>query len=298
MRVRQVPGVVDAALTNLPPFGNRTAINREETVFYSVTPSYFSTMGIALRRGRLFRDGEKGVAVISESLARRHWPDADPLGQTYSDAVVIGVVGTAPTVKVGQGAASECYRAIDATDPFGVPMAVMVVRTAGPPQDVVATVASIVAAEGTGLTPSVRPLADALEEKLDGPRQVALIASTLGMTALLLAVIGLGGLIAFTVSQRTREIGVRLALGARPSHIVLAIARQYRAPILCGALGGSVLAAGAGTILSSELFGVSQFDPLAHGGALMLFAAVAAAAAAPSLLRAVRVDPMTTLRHE
>jgi ABC-type antimicrobial peptide transport system permease subunit len=111
-------------------------------------------------------------------------------------------------------------------------------------------------------------------------------------------VTGLGGLIAFTVSQRTREIGVRLALGARPAHIVRAIARQYWMPIVCGAVGGSALAAGAGTILSSELFGVSQLDPLTHASALALFGVVAAAAAAPSLLRAVRVDPVTTLRHE
>jgi ABC-type antimicrobial peptide transport system permease subunit len=161
-----------------------------------------------------------------------------------------------------------------------------------------ATVAAIVRAEGTGLMPSVRPLAEAFEEKLDEPRQVALIASSLGVTALLLAVIGLGGLIAYTVSQRTREIGVRLALGARPAHVAAAIARQFRTPILCGAIGGSALAAGAGTILSSELFGVSQFDPLAHGGSLLLFAIVGAVAAAPSLRRALRVDPAITLRVE
>jgi predicted permease len=298
MRVRRVPGVVDAALTNLPPFGNRTSINRERTVFYNVTPSYFSTLGIPLLRGRLFRDGEKNVAVISESLARRLWPDADALGQTYSEAVVIGVVGTARTVKVGEGAASECYRAIDSVDAFGMPMAVMVVRTAGPPRDVAATVASIAAAEGTGLTPSVRALDDALEEKLAAPRQVALIASTLGLTALLLSVVGIGGLIAYTVSQRTREIGLRLALGARPAHVTAAIARQFLLPILCGAIGGSALAAGVGTILSSELFGVSQFDPISHGGSLALFTIVAALAGLPSVRRALRVDPATTLRSE
>jgi predicted permease len=298
VRLRQVPGVVDSALTNLPPFGNRTSINGERTVFYNVTPSYFSTMGIPLLRGRLFRDREQAVVIVSESLARRHWPDADPLGQKYADGVVIGVVGTARTVRVGEGAASECYHAISPSDAFGMSMAVMVVRTAGSPQDVTATVASVLAAEGLGLMPSVRPLADALEEKLDAPRQVALIASTLGMTALLLAVVGLGGLVAYTVSQRTREIGIRLALGARPADVAAAIARQFRIPVLCGAIAGSVLAAGAGTILSSELFGISQFDPIAHGSALLLFAAVAALAAAPSLRRAQRVDPATTLRAE
>jgi predicted permease len=297
-RVRQVPGVADAAITTLPPFGNRTATNREGTVFYGVTPSYFSTLQIPLLRGRMFRDGEKDVVVVSEALVRRQWPGSDPLGQRYADATVIGVVGSARTVRLGEAAAGECYHPIAPADVVGPTMAVMVVRTQGPPDAVGPNVAAIMRAEGTGLMPAVRPLADALEDRLNGPRQVALMASALGMTALLLAVTGLGGLIAYTVSQRTREIGVRLALGARPRHIAAAIVRQFRTAILCGAIGGSALAAGAGTILSSELFGVSQLDPLAHGGALLLFAVVAAVAAAPSLRRALRVDPATTLRAE
>jgi ABC-type antimicrobial peptide transport system permease subunit len=142
------------------------------------------------------------------------------------------------------------------------------------------------------------PLREAFEEKLAGPRQFALVASALGVCALLLAVMGMGGMVAFTVSQRLREIGVRLALGARPLQVVRAIARQFTVPVACGAVAGSGLAAGVGAVLSRELFGVSGLDPLAHGGALLLFALVAAAAAAPSLRRALRVDPIDVLRHE
>jgi predicted permease len=294
-RVRQLPGVVNAAVTTLRPFGNRVNINRERTVFYHVTPSYFETLRIPLQRGRVFRDGERGVAVISEALARRHWAGADPLGQTYQDATVIGVVGDAKTVRIGETAASECYLAIHAEN---MPDAVMVVRVTGAPRDFTGTIAALARGEGTGLTPAVQPLVDALEEKLEKPRQVALIASTLGMCALLLAVTGLGGMIAYTVSQRMREIGVRVALGARPAHVVAAIARQFRMPVVGGAFAGSALAAGAGTVLSREMFGVSQFDPLAHGGALLLFAIVSAAAAAPSVRRALRIDPVAALRHE
>ncbi len=297
-RLRQIPGVVDAAITTLPPFGNRVTINRERTLFYAVTPSYFSTLRIPLRRGRIFREGEKGVVVVSESLARRRWPDADPLGQKYSDDIVIGVVGTARTVRLGEPTAGECYHAIDPADPMGTPTAVMIVRTAGQPRDLAATVSAVAREEGSGLTPSVRLMSEALGETLEKPRQVVLVASSLGITALLLAVTGLGGLIAYTVTQRTREIGIRVALGARPSHVMAAIARQFSVPVLCGAVGGSLLAAGAGTILSSELFGVSQFDPLAHGAALLLFACVAVCAAVPSVRRALRVDPVTTLRAE
>ena len=148
------------------------------------------------------------------------------------------------------------------------------------------------------MRPSVTLLRDAFEDMLAGPRQFALVASALGTCAMLLAVTGLGGMIAFTVSQRLREIGVRLALGARPPHIVRAIARQFTVPVVCGAMVGSGLAAAVGMILSRELFGVSGLDPLAHGGALLLFVLVAAAAAVPSLRRALRVDPIDVLRHE
>ena len=95
-----------------------------------------------------------------------------------------------------------------------------------------------------------------------------------------------------------RRFGVRLALGARPAHVLRAIARQFVTPVIGGAVAGSALAALLGTILSRELFGVGRMDPLSHGGALLLFAIVAAAAAVPSLRRVLRIDPIATLRHE
>jgi predicted permease len=294
-RVRTVPGVVQVAVTSLPPFGNRMTINGDRTVFYHVTESYFETMRIPLRRGRVFRDDEKDVVLISEGLARKRWSGADPLGQKYDDATVIGVVGGARTVRVGEAASTECYR------PIGVPHTasdVMVVRVERAPRDYVATLTALTRGEGTGLAPAVLPLAEAFEDKLREPRQVALIASALGICALALAVTGLGGLIAYTVSQRFKEIGVRLALGATRTHIVGAIAGQFVRPLAAGAVAGSALAAGVGVVLSRELFGLSGLDPVSHGGALLLFAIVAALAAMPSLRRALRVDPIATLRHE
>ena len=108
-RIRQVPGVANAAVTTLPPFGNRVWVNQERTIIYHVTPSYFDTMRIPLKRGRLFGEDERGVVVISESLARRRWPDQDPLGKPYQDGTIIGVVGDARTVRVSEQAATECY---------------------------------------------------------------------------------------------------------------------------------------------------------------------------------------------
>ena len=294
-RIRAVPGVVSAALTTLPPFGNRVTVNRERTIFHHVTPSYFTTLRIPLSRGRVFADREAGVVLVSESLARRRWPGEDPIGKTFEQATVVGVVGNARAVRVGEQSATDCYLAIE---PAHLAGAVMVVRVEGEPRPVAATLRSVARGGDDRLTPSVTLLEDALEAQLQNPRQGALVASLLGICALLLAVIGLGGMVAFTVSQRLREIGVRVALGARPAHVVRAIARQFMAPVLWGAAAGSALAAGVGTVMARELFGVSRLDPLAHGGALLLFATVAAVAALPSLRRALRVDPVTTLRHE
>jgi predicted permease len=294
-RVRAVPGVVAAALTTLPPFGNRVTINNERTVFHHVTPSYFETMRIAVRRGRVFTDGEAGVVLVSETLARRRWPGADPIGQIYEEATIVGVVADARSVRVGEQSATDCYFAIESKQLAG---AVMVIRVQGAARAAAATLRAAARGDDERLTPSVTLLEDALEARLESPRQAALIVSMLGICALSLAVVGLGGMVAFSVSQRLREIGVRVALGARPIHLVRAIGRQFVTPIVCGALAGSVLAAGVGTVMARDLFGVSRLDPLAHGGALLLFAIVAAGAALPSLRRALRVDPVTTLRHE
>jgi len=294
-RVAQMPGIAGSALTTLPPFGYRVSIDREGTLFYRVSPSYFETLRIPLRRGRLFSADERRVMVVSETLARRRWPGQDAVGQTYYDATVIGVVGDARTVRIGDGSTTECYQPIE---PGDLPMAVMVARTTASPGEAARALVALARGVDGSLSPSPLLLSEALERRIEDPRQVAMIAAALGACALALAVVGLSGMVAFTVSQRLREIGVRVALGARPSHVVLAIGRQFAWPVAGGAIAGSALAALVGTVMSRELFGIGQLDPIAHGGALLLFAVVAAAAAAPSVRRALRVDPVTTLRHE
>jgi len=293
-RIRQIPGIGNAALTSLPPFGNRVSINRQRTVFYHVTPSYFDTMQIAVQRGRVFVDGEPNVALVSESLARRRWPGEKAIGQIYEGATVIGIVADARTVRFSEQAATECYLATARSE---LPGSVMVLR-ADAPRSVVSAVRSAMRDLDPRLMPSIVLLWDAFDARLTDSRRVAMIASAIGVCALLLAVIGLAGMVAFTVSQRLHEIAVRVALGARPSHVLRAIGMLFMIPVVCGATAGSVLAAGVATVLSRELFGVGRLDPLSHGGSLLLFVVVAVAASAPSLRRALRVDPIATLRHE
>ena len=233
--------------------------------------------------------------VVSETLARRHWAGEDPLGKTYYDATVIGIVGDARMVRIGDASSTESYQPIEPDD---LALSVMVVRTNGAPAETARLLMSVARSVDDTLSPTALLLSDALEKRIADPRQAATIAAALGFCALLLAVVGLSGMVAFTVSQRLREFGIRLALGARPSHIVRAIARQFAGPVAGGALVGSALAALVGTAMSRELFGISQLDPVAHGGALLLFAAVAILAALPSARRALRVDPAQTLRHD
>ena len=294
-RLRQIGAVRNVAVSSLPPLGNRVTVNRERTVFYDVTPAYFDTLQIGLLRGRIFAAEERGVVVLSDSLAKRRWPGEDPLGKVYNESVVIGVVNDARTVRLSEGSATECYRPIQPRD---MPGAVLVVRVDGSPRAAASTVRQVMRNEDARLMPQVMALEDALDARLTGQRQAAQFVSALGGCALLLAVTGLGGMVAFTVSQRRREIGVRLALGARPMHVVRAVIGQFRIPLVGGAAAGSVLATIAGMALARELYGISGLDPVSHLGAFLLFGAVTSVATIPSLRRAVRIDPVQTLRHE
>lgn len=294
-RLRRIGAVRNVAVSTLPPLGNRVTSNSEGTVFHDVTPEYFDTLRIGLVSGRIFARDERGVVVVSESLAGRRWPDEDPLGKLHDGNTVVGVVDDAHTVRISDGRATECYRPIQPND---MPGAVLVVRVEGSPRLASTGIRSIMQDEDARLMPQLEVLEDALAAKLTGSRQAAQLVSLLGACALLLAVTGLGGMVAFTVSQRRREIGVRLALGARPTHVLRAVIGQFSLPLVVGAAAGSALATVAGTVLAAELYGVNGLDPAAHLGAFVLFGVVTSLAAVPSLRRAVRVDPVETLRHE
>jgi ABC-type antimicrobial peptide transport system permease subunit len=179
-----------------------------------------------------------------------------------------------------------------------MPTAVLVVRVDGSPRTAAASVRKVMQNEDARVMPQVTALEDALDAKLTGQRQVAQLVSALGACALLLAVTGLGGMVAFTVSERRREIGVRLALGARPMHVLRAVIGRFRVPLVAGAAAGSVLATIVGFVLARDLYGLSGLDPVSHLGAFLLFGAITLLATIPSLRRAVRIDPVETLRHE
>jgi putative ABC transport system permease protein len=274
----------------------------------SVTPGYFRAMDIRLLRGRLFgdRDTEKAplAVVVSEAMAARVWPGQDPIGKRLraygADApglwqTVVGVVETAR------------YREIDAPRfdlyvplrqaPSGVND--WVVRTAGDPVSMTSALQDAAA----GFDPELRlddvTTMSRIVERTQGPwRFNMLVFGAFAAVALLLSTLGLFGLVAYTVSQRTREIGVRMALGATRSAVVRLMVQQGTRPVVVGLVAGLVASYALTRLLAALLFGVSATDPLTFAGVAVGLLVVAAAACYLPARRSAHVDPLVALRTE
>jgi ABC-type antimicrobial peptide transport system permease subunit len=172
------------------------------------------------------------------------------------------------------------------------------VRTAAAPEGLVRQVASTAKSVDPNTFPEVQLMKSGFRQKLRGAESSALAVSALGFVADLLACLGIVGVVAYAVSQRTREIGIRMALGARPAHILSVVLRQFSRPLAAGLLLGVAAAAALSGLLRGQLYGISNLDPMAYLGAVGLFALTVAVAALWPARRALRVDPMRALRHE
>jgi macrolide transport system ATP-binding/permease protein len=265
-----------------------------------VDPLFLDTMGIRLLRGRNFRPGENAVALITEATARVLWPDRDALGQTlpWGTQTVIGVVRNASTAYVGSPDALEFYLPPSQSD---LPEYVLLVRVSGSPRDVIRTLQGTARGLDERLQPTVHVVTDAYDREMAKASAAVGVIGILGTVANLLSIIGLGGLAGYTVAQRTREIGLRIALGARPTHVVRAILAPMSRPIVigfvCGALGGSAVA----SVLRSgipTMSGIDVFDPLPYVMAMAFFAVVVGLSILSPGRRAIRIDPIRALRHE
>jgi predicted permease len=304
-------GAVASALTDRMPldiYGNRTATVSFGEGFGAtrgmqtarVGEAYFDTLGIPILRGRPFTRADTGASVIvSASAARQLWPGADPIGQPLrlGDRTLATVVGVAADAKVQTLAEVPEPLVYQPLADGHAGLLRLVVRTTGDPRPTVdalrAAVRGIDARVGVF---EARTVGDYLDVMLYPYRLAAAVASVLGLLTLALAAVGLYGLLACGVTERLRELAIRVAIGAGPRAVV----RHATAPALgaavVGSAGGALLAAVAGRLLATVLFGISPFDPWALGGtALVLFVVIAAAAAAP-VRRALRLAPMSILR--
>lgn len=318
-RVQGIPGVRAAGSTNIAPFsGGNTAMGFEPAEaapqregdyrmagWRIVTPGFFQALDIPLIRGRLFdtsdRDPIALVALINETMARRIWPGVDPIGRRLSMgsgrvATIIGVVGDTRHVFADSVPPPTVYLA-HAQFPWRAMW--LTVRSTGDPTAIVASVRRELAAIDPG-TPMARvqPLTQLLKDTTAEPRLTVLVFSIFALAALVLAAIGLYGIVSYTVAQRTREIGVRLALGAPPRRILGAVLDRGVRLALLGVVAGGVAGYAAAGALRTILFETEPTDAVTFVAIAGLLLGVACVASVVPARRAARTDPLVALRSE
>ena len=327
-RVTQIPGVLSASVSGLMLFSpsdisapiriQDNAASQQEPIpvrFNSVSAGFFETVGMTIVQGRAIErhDSENAplVAVINESMARRYFPQGSPLGRTIeiptnwrspfeaSKGKPIEIVGVVRDAKYND-------LRVEVKPMFYLPILQMPrslrsleVRTAEPSAVLVGRVRS----ELSGVTKDlmirrVIPLSDQVDRTLAAERMITTLCTFFGVLALLLASVGLYGVISYAVAQRTKEIGIRMALGATGRIVMTMVLRQSLIVVLAGLAIGLLLAVMLTRLLSSFLFGVSPLDPLSLGFAAALLILVAACAVLFPARRATKVDPLVALRYE
>jgi predicted permease len=277
-----------------------------------VTPDYFRAMGIPIRRGRSIAAtdglGAAPAVVVNEAAAGLLWPGEDPLGHSFTlgtrlsqggppvGGTVVGVVGD---VRDGGPAARARPTVYASHGQFPVPTVAIAVRSRGEPDALVEPLREVLADLDSDLPMfRVRTMEQLGRDAVAQPRLFLTLLGVFASIAVLLAVVGIYGVLAHSVSQRTREIGVRLALGAERGRVMRMVVGQAMVFALAGLALGLVLAAGAGRLMQSLLFGVQPMDGVTHAAVFVGLVVAALVASVVPALRAARVDPVTALRSE
>jgi predicted permease len=300
-RLTAVPGVERASVTRLRVWGDEFSgfIDRGRRISINgVDADFIATLGLHLSRGRNFAGSERDAALVSESFARWHWPGEDPIGKRLSVAIsatVVGVVTKAGTFDIQDADAMGVYYPIT---PQEYRDASVVVRVARPPGTMAGTLMGAAGAQDPRLRPGYSLLQTAYDNAVAQSRTLAAILGMLGFLATSIAAIGLAGLTGYTVSQRTREIGVRIALGAASPRVVRAVLRPLAVPVAAGVAIGMLVAGAVSAVLRNHLSSLRPADPLAYLMAIALFVLVVALAVTLPARRAVRIQPAEALRHE
>jgi putative ABC transport system permease protein len=331
-RLRQSPDVQEIALVDRYPYGgtwtppmmvkdsNSPSGHRSaRTLANYVSPSYFATMGIRIERGRTFSSQDEAgspVAVVSESAARFLWPQDDPIGKRLTldmnfkgqlaDFEVIGVANDVRSANLSRIDPAYVYLPIRSGRSYN-----LLLRSGADIRQVSAAVADAIESTDRRLLPSahVAKLNDGpfLRLQLALPGIIAPCVAALALVALILAAIGLYGVTSYIAAQRTREVGIRMALGATPANVRWLMIRQAMTPVMIGAAIGLAVAGGLSHLLQSALnmpstpdflFGVSAFDPATFAAVTMFAFTVAAVASYLPAHRATKADPLVVLRFE
>ena len=314
--IRALPGVESVAYTMREPLGD------DDVQFVvrlpgeggnefrlaqvnAVTPEYFSVIGLPLVLGRAFTDADAAdiarVAIVSESTASNLWPGQDPIGQTLlwgggngREQLALQIVGVVKDAQV---------RTPGAIDPYyvyfpGRANEKLLVKSRADFAATAEAIRGVVRALDPGLPVPLYPLEANLDRWQGISGIVTTLAASLGVLALVLASVGIFGVVAYFVSRRSREIGIRIALGATARDVVGMILGRTMRPVVIGSVIGAAVAVAISGILSSVLFGVSPVDAIGLGSTILFVLAVAVAAGALPARRVARVDPVTALHYE
>jgi predicted permease len=315
--VSQVPGVASVGEASSTPMNGRNGygdfVSREDQPaprnnlnagFDSVDGDFFKTFGIPLLRGRLFTEAdnnEKGqkVMIVNDVLARRLFPNEDPVGRLlhFKDAAweIVGVVGSVRQYQLDVDPQSQVYLP-SVHFPWTT---IFAVRTHVPPL----TLADDMRRAVQRVDPqqplaNLETLSDSVNRTLQNRRIILTLLTIFAGTALLLACIGIYGVMAYSVSQRTREMGIRLALGAKIPQVVTLVLRDGLKLVVIGLVIGAFASIGIGSLISNQLYGVSQYDPLVLSGVSITLLAVAFVACWVPARRATKIDPIVALRAD
>jgi len=272
-----------------------------------VSPSFFAALHIPIRQGRVFseldRQDTEPVALVDETLARQYWPNESPLGKHIRRggptawATIVGIVGHVKNADLaGDETKGKYYFPLYQVPP---PLITFIVRTPTDPGRLTAGMREAVrSVDPTQPVSQIRLLSEMVDASLAPRRFVVTVLAAFAGMALLMAVIGLYGVISYAVTQRTRELGVRMALGAEPAAILRLVIAQGLQLAGAGAIIGLLVSLAVGRLLHDELFHVSAADPLTLGAMAIVLVSAAVLASYLPARRATRVDPMVALRYE
>ena len=319
-KVRGIPGVVTAGTAWTFPLNSAFSSNGSFMVegahqsgqtlptaeFRGASPEYFEALGVPLLQGRVFdahdRDGAERVVVVSRALAERHWKGEDPLGRrlSFDDGEnwnrVVGIVGDVRQTGLAQDPPDLVYLPFAQFPGY---TSTLFVRTIGDPRAMADRVRTEVSAlDPQAVVSNVRTLDTIRHEALASPRLTAFLLGLFAFVALAISAAGLAGVLAYSVSQRTREIGIRMALGAAPQSVLQMLLGQGLVSVGIGLLVGLVGALGLSRLVSGLLFGIAPTDPTCFVGSAVLLVAVALVASFLPARRATGIDPMLALRSE
>jgi putative ABC transport system permease protein len=285
-----------------------------------VTPNYFETLSIPIVRGRSFSsreaEGQSPVVIISEATAHRFWPGRDPIGKRLkigtdrgtmsfpgerdpfiASSEVIGVARDVHSMDLRKPDESYVYLPLSQTHKW---TSTLLARTEKDPTPLFPAIGRAVRQVDASLPVVAAPLNTmvSMDPYFVVSRIGGLLASVLGGLGLLLACMGVYGMVSYSVAQRTREIGIRMAIGAQSGQVMRLIVYEGFLPILAGMVVGVVASAGVSRLLAATLFGLNPMDAISFSGVSLLLGAIALFATVLPARRAMRVDPIVALRYE